>query len=150
MSIVYRIDKEKGITFVLWDGVVTADQFLAQVRRLTSDANWPPSRRLHLADLRSAAVDASIDEAILEDAAKLYAMHPNKIARIRAAIVAEEAFKKSLIFEHFVSRFAADSGASVIVFNMIDGACRWLGIDANQAEQTLRELRAQSRGITNP
>jgi hypothetical protein len=31
MSIVYRIDKEKGLTVVLWEGVVTADEFLAHV-----------------------------------------------------------------------------------------------------------------------
>ena len=42
MSIVYRIDKEKGCTLVLWDGVVTADEFLAHVRRLSSNADWPP------------------------------------------------------------------------------------------------------------
>lgn len=63
MSIVYRIDKGKGFTVVLWDGVVTADAFLAHVRRLSSDADWPPSRRLHLSDLRHTALDASMDEA---------------------------------------------------------------------------------------
>ena len=42
MSIVYRVDENLGVTFVVWDGTVTADQFLAHVRRLIADVNWPP------------------------------------------------------------------------------------------------------------
>jgi hypothetical protein len=139
MGIVYRIDQEKGITFVRWDGVVTAEDFIAHVLRLTSDASWPPPGRLHLSDLRSASLDiAKVDEAILEKAAKLFGRHPEKIAKMKAAIVANEAFKKSVSFEHY----AAPYGLSVIVFNTLHTACIWLGIDAGEAEGALRQLRA--------
>jgi hypothetical protein len=144
MSIVYRIDKEQGSTFVLWHGVVTAEVFLAHARQLRSDADWPPDRHLHLSDLRTASLDVSIDEGTLAAVADLYGGHP-KIATLRAAIVAGEAFKKAVVFEHLISRYRL----SVIVFNTLVGACTWLGINVDHAEQTLRQLRVQARGVTN-
>jgi hypothetical protein len=75
MSIVYRIDKEKGLTVVLWEGVVTADDFLAHVRRLCSDADWPSPKRLHLSHLRFTSLDASMDAAIIEKAAHIFGTH---------------------------------------------------------------------------
>ena len=99
MSIVYRIDKEKGYTLVVWEGVVTADEFLAHIRRLSSDTDWPPPRRLHLSDLHTASLDASMDEAILQAAAHLYGQHPDKIASMKVAIVATSAFWKAVEFE---------------------------------------------------
>ena len=128
MSIVYRIDKEKGLTVVLWEGVVTADDFLAHVRRLTSDADWPPPRRLHLSHLRFTSLDASMDEAIIEKAADLYGNHLKKGVNMKVAIVADEAFMKAVAFERVLLRY----GASVVVFNFLDNACTWLGIEAEE------------------
>ena len=42
MGIVYRIDQERGLVVVLWDGRVTADEFFAHARRLLADAEWLP------------------------------------------------------------------------------------------------------------
>ena len=97
MSIVYRIDKEKGLTLVLWEGVVTADDFLAHVRRLTSDADWPPPKRLHLSHLWFTSLDASMDDAIIDKAAHLYGNHLETGENMKVAIVASEAFKRPTI-----------------------------------------------------
>jgi hypothetical protein len=142
MSIVYRIDHAQGITLVLWDGVVTADEYLAHVRQLLSDADWPPHRHRQLGDLRTASVDA-IDEATLETAAALFGKHP-EISHFKTAILASEAFNKAVIFKRFISRYRP----SVIMFNSLDIACTWLGIDAHGTEHTLRLLRVQARGRT--
>ena len=85
MSIVYRI--EDGVAFVLWDGLVKADEWLTHVRRLVADPAWPQSRALHLSDLRSADIDESINQAVLTEAAGLFGSH-NRIQQLRAAIVA--------------------------------------------------------------
>jgi len=142
MSIVYRIDKEKGFTAVLWDGVVTADAFLAHVRRLSADADWPPPRRLHLSDLRTTSLDASMDEATIEKAAEIYANQQNKIAGMKVAIVAGEPFNKAVIFERAISRY----GASAIVFNFPNIACKWLNIIGDEVAHALQQLRDQLRG----
>jgi len=145
MSIVYRIDKEEGYTLVLWVGVVTADEFLTHVRRLSSDADWPPPGRLHFADLRIASLDASMDEAILQAAADLYGQHPDKIASMKVAIVADNAFWKATEFERIVSQY----GALPIVFNALPTACIWLDLDASEVESQLQQMRAQVRGRPN-
>jgi hypothetical protein len=91
---VYHIDKEKGLTLVLWEGVVTADEFLAHVRRLCADADWPPPQRLHLSHLRFTSLDASMDDATIEQAAHLYGNHLPTSGTMKVAIVASEAFTK--------------------------------------------------------
>lgn len=136
MSIVYRIDKDEGVSFALWDGVVTAEVFLAHANQLVSDADWPARRGLHLTDLQTTTLDASIDESILERSADLYGRHP-KISTLKVAIVANEAFKKAVIFERFFLRYQP----SVIVFNNLETACTWLGISPDTAAHTLRSLR---------
>ena len=145
MSIVYRIDKAKGLTVVLWEGVVTADDFLAHVRRLTSDADWSPPKRLHLSHLRFTSLDASMDAAIIEKAAHIFGTHLKQGENMKVAIVAAEAFKKAVAFERVLLRY----GASVVVFNFLENACTWLGIEAEEIERLLRHLRGQARGRTS-
>ncbi len=144
MSIVYSIEKEKGITLVLWDGMVTAVEFLAHVHRLTSDANWPSLTRLHLSDLRNTSTDPSIDRATLEEAADLFGKDKKNIANMKVAIVTQDEFNKAVAFERYVFRYIP----SVIVFNDLHTACLWLGINAEEAEGTLLQLRNQARGET--
>jgi hypothetical protein len=136
MGIVYRIDKEKGCTVVRWDGVVAADAFLAHVKHLSSDPDWPPPRRLHLTDLHTTSLDVSMDEAIIEKAAEIYGEHRDQIAGMKVAIVAGKSFNKAVLFERAIARY----GATAIVFNFLDSACRWLGIDFKEVRQTLRQL----------
>ena len=145
MGIRYHIDKENGITFVLWDGVVTADEFLAHVRRLSSDVDWPPQKRLHLSDLQSTSLDPSMDEPIIIKAAEIYGEQQDKIANMKVAIVADEAFNKAVVFERVISRY----GTSAIVFNLLTTACKWLGIDVDEAKPMLERLQTQSRGGMN-
>jgi hypothetical protein len=139
MSIVYRIEEERGVALVLWGGVVTADEWLTHVRRLVADPKWPPA--LHISDLRSAHLDPSIDEAAIQEGADLFGRH-EKFAGLRAAIVAGDAFQKARVFEDMV----AHHWGLVFTFNSLDPACRWLGIDPENAEQALESLRAQLRG----
>ena len=145
MSIVYRIDQEGGIAFVVWDGVVTADEWLAHARKLLADAAWPPDGRMHLSDLRTATPDVSIDEGVLKRVADLFGTHP-KIANLRVAIVAGGAFVKAGIFERFITRHRP----FVFVFNTLNPACGWLGIDVADAQHTLASLRARARGRRAP
>ena len=140
MSIVYRHDQARGTTYVLWDGIVTANEFLTHVRKLVADPRWPLEARRHLSDLRTASVEASIDEAVLKQAADLFGVHP-KIGVVRAAIVAGDAFVKAGQFERLIARYRP----FVFVFNSLNPACRWLGIDREEVEDTLQTLRTGAR-----
>jgi hypothetical protein len=95
--------------------------------------------RLHLADLRVASDDASIDDGVLAQAADLYARHRDRIAGMKAAIVAGpvQAYTKAVAVERRLSRY----GASVFVFNALDTACTWLGVNPDEVDRTLQGLR---------
>jgi hypothetical protein len=86
-----------------------------------------------------------MDEAILQAAADLYGQHSDKVASMRVAIVADNAFWKAIEFERIISRY----GASAIVFNTLPTACLWLNLDALEVESRLRQMRAQVRGRPN-
>ena len=140
MTIIYHIDKQAGITFVVWDGVVAAEPYMAHVKRLLADPEWPPARGLHLSDLRSTSLDPTIDKAVLEKAVDMFSEHP-KIASVRTAIVAHEAFHQALLYERLISPIEP----SVIVFHNLDTACMWLGTDSDAAARELNLLRARAR-----
>jgi hypothetical protein len=61
--------------------------------------------------------------------------------KLRAALVASEAYTRSALFQQFASQY----GVLVMVFNALDTACIWLGIDEEICERTIQELRAQAR-----
>ena len=140
MSIVYRIEPDPGITYVVWDGSITAEEWLVHVQLLLSDPDWPPAGRLHLSDLRTATIDASIDEAVLRKGVELFGHHPN-IANLRVAIVAGGEYRRAGVFERLSLRYPI----FVFSFNTLRPACEWLGIDADHAERILRPLREQLR-----
>ncbi|HEX2698378.1 MAG TPA: hypothetical protein VHM28_11780 [Anaerolineales bacterium] len=136
MSIQYLTDQDQGATFVLWDGVVTADEYLAHVRELLSDPDWPARRFLHLCDLQTTSLDASINEAVLKEAADLYGTHP-MISRLKIAIIAGEAFVQAVAFESMLAQYHA----TTIVFNSPATAYTWLGVDPGKVTQALQSLR---------
>src|SRR5262249_14377576 len=124
---------------VLWDGVVMAPEFLHHVQRLTSDPDWPASRRLHLARLRIISVHPSLDTSILEEAASLYGKHHQKIFDMQVAIVTDSGFVKAVEFERLLSKY----GARVIVFNTLDPATLWLGINQGRLTPLWQHLEEQ-------
>jgi hypothetical protein len=142
MGIAYRIDEKLGATLVAWADVVTGEQFLAHVGRLSSDPRWPPAARLHLTDLRMASLDSSLDDATIEKAAELYGRHRQKIENMKVAIVAGKAFERAAVFERVLERH----GATVIVFNFLDTARKWLNLDGSEVERAMHELNERARG----
>ena len=145
MTILYQIDRQAGVTYVVWDGVVAAGQYLSHVKRLLADPEWPPARRLHLSDLRSTTLDSTIDRSVLEKAVGMFAAHP-KISMVKTAIVAHEAFHQALLYERLISPIEP----SVIVFHSLDTACMWLGIETKSAAHELNSLRARAREDGSP
>jgi hypothetical protein len=141
MSIVYGIDHKKRITYVLWEGVIKPSEVQAHIKRLHADPEWPPPGRLHLIDLRNLIGGAQTEPEKLKEAAALFGKQPEKIKKMKMAFVASDAFKKSTVFQGFMEAYPI----SVIVFNALDTACLWLGINESEAECILDELRSTAK-----
>jgi hypothetical protein len=141
MSIVYAIDHKKGITYVLWEGVIKPGEVQAHIERLHADPEWPPPGRLQLVDLRSLVGGDRTEPEKLKEAAGLFGERPEKIKKMKMAFVASDAFTKSTLFQGFMEAYPI----SVIVFNGLDTACLWLGINATEAGCVMDELRSKAK-----
>ncbi len=145
MPIAYRIDQEAGVSLVVWDGMITAEEFLAHARRICADPDWPTGRRRHLTDLRSGTLDASITLPVLQQAADIYGAHPS-IASLKVALVSAPNYREAVQFERLFLRYQT----RVVVFTTLDEGCTWLGLDLRRTEQALAALREEARAAAHP
>jgi hypothetical protein len=127
MGIAYSCDKNRGVSYEVWVGLVTG-----------GDPEWPAGDR-SLTDVQQVSRDSSIGKAEMEQVTALYRAQPAKLAQGRAAVVASRDFELSPLFRIFTSRH----GFRLIVFYDIALACKWLGLDANEAERSVARLRAK-------
>jgi hypothetical protein len=141
MGIAYKIDPEAGVTYVVYDGIVTGEDFIAHTHRLIADPAWPPGRRLHLTDMTTQSAPHTLSPETIRSAADMWAPHTERIKKLRLAAVANDAFSNAQIFESTMN----PHGPTIIVFNTLSTACVWLGIDADRAYEALRNLRQEYR-----
>lgn len=137
MGIKYRAHVQKQIIFVVWDGVVTADEWFEHIHRLIADPLWPSISAM-LVDLHSVRDLSSIEEAEIEHAVALFNSVPDSLSNKRVAVVASNVFWKSRRFGQLISPL----GPSVIVFNDLSTACTYLGIGSTDALKVLQDVRA--------
>jgi len=141
MAIQYRIDKELGIAFTVWEGAVTEEEQMAHLGRMAADPSWPAKNRMLLVDLRTTTAYKTFDETTLNRVVSHLSERRANIANMKIAIMAHEAYELSNLFQRLVKIFPI----TVIVFNDVHTACTWLGVDAGKAEHTLQQLRSQLR-----
>ena len=140
MSIGYKFIKEKHLNISVWDGKVTLDEWLDNLRQIISGPDFPTTL-MQIADLRSAAADPSIDERGIKQAAELIGTHTVNRTGKKIAIVAGKEFKRSKMFENLVKIHFWNA----IVFNDLSTACTWLGIDTMETQQEIEQIRIKLR-----
>jgi hypothetical protein len=140
MGIIHICDRQKNVIFVVWDGAVTGGVWLAHARSLLAEPEWPAIFRI-IGDLRTVSDTRSIRDEEIEKAAALFTADPAIVAGKRVAIVATEEFRKAKRFMELIARFRT----TTVVFNTLDTACMFLGINLAETRQTLEELRTELR-----
>jgi hypothetical protein len=138
MGIAYYCDKDKGVGYEVWEGLVTGSDWVEHVRRQAADHEWPAGDR-SLTDLQLVSHNSSIGKAEMEQVVAIYRAQSKKLATGRAAVVAGKDFRLSPLFQIFTSRH----GFRVIVFNDLALACKWLGLDPKEAARSIGRLRAK-------
>jgi hypothetical protein len=136
MSIRYHLDRKGDLLSILWEGRVTGEEWLAHIRQVTAEPDWPAVTRI-LADLRGVADIASIHEADITQAVALFRAAPGNLAGKKAAVPAADAFRQATAFQKAIAHF----GPRVIVFNTLETACVYLGLDLAEAQGVLAGLR---------
>lgn len=141
MGILHEYDGQRGVLRVVWDTVVTWQDWSRQIEKVTSDLLWRSSQRF-LADLRSVTETSTIGPTEVEEAVKAFGADRRSLMRKRGAIIALEEFGRARQFADGIGRF----GASVVIFNNLDTACLFPGLDVVETSRLLEGLRRQLRG----
>ena len=125
---------------VVWHGRVSAEEWERFVRqRLADEPGWPLGKR-RLADI------TTLDPSLLtsddvETVTALYRDRLRNLAASRQALVASQGWDLARDFERRMDRL----GATTVVFNHVEDACAWLGIELVATRQLISRLRAGIR-----
>jgi hypothetical protein len=122
--------------FVVWKGTVTAETWFRYIPRLVTHRAWSATPNL-LADLLSVEDTSSIRNEDMAHAVELLTANAKDLRGRRLAVLAQDEFGKARYFGTLLARF----GISLVVFNHLDTACLFLGLDTNYAFRNLHEMR---------
>jgi len=134
----YAVLNEGSVVVEFWTGQITHGELLAHERLHLSDPSVKPGAAV-LVDAERAHFGTTIDE--VKELADLYGQVIGRLKVGRMALlVNRETYERALV----LLKEAEGYGVKVIVFNSLDIACTWLGLDVNVARKQLQALQAQS------
>ncbi len=140
MAIIQKFDLQKGLIFVVWQGTVTAQEWFRYAHKLTSDSTWTTASRV-LADLLSVQSTSSIQNQEIDQAVEIFSANRAGLVGKKLAVLARDEFGKARRFGEYLSHF----GTSSVVFNNLDTACLFLGMDILYAYRMLDSMHGQSQ-----
>ena len=136
MPVEYVVLNQGALVLELWTGTILHSEILAHERRHLSDSSIARGASV-LVDATSASFETT-PEAVHE-VTDLYRRSGEKLrVGSSAVLVNTSAYDRARLYE----RQATDLGVRVILFNSLDVACVWLGIDVTAASTELKKLRA--------
>ncbi|MCS6283925.1 MAG: hypothetical protein H8K08_00745 [Nitrospira sp.] len=137
----YAVINDGSMVVEFWTGQVTHDELLAHERRHLSDPLIKAGASV-LVDAQRARFGTTEEE--IADIAVLYSRVVGKLKVTRMALlVNNETYERALVFMKEVEGY----GVKVIIFNSLDIACTWLGLDVNVARKQLQALQAESAQV---
>jgi hypothetical protein len=136
MPVEYVVLNQGALVLEYWTGTISHDEVLAHERRHLSDSSIARGASV-LVDATSASFETT-SEAVHE-VTDLYRRSGEKLRVGKSSVlVNESAYDRARLYE----RQATDLGVRVILFNSLEVACVWLGIDATTACTELKKLQA--------
>ena len=141
MGIAYRCDAATGLSVEVWHGTVTLDVAVLHLQQLAKDPEWAASRRI-VTDLSGLAPESRPDADQIRRLGDAFLHHlAYLVADAKWSIVADRAFAEALVFgeqvRHEVRR--------MIVFTNLVTACVWLGLERDDVQPVIDDLRSQIR-----
>jgi hypothetical protein len=123
MPVISQIDSSLGVIFSEFQGVVTAEDILAQVERFNTDPAFQPSFN-HLIDTRGTTrFDVSVADM------RAVASHTTFNEKSRRAVVVDETEMYGAGRVYQILREEQGKPDQVRVFRDMEEARRWLGLD---------------------
>ena len=135
MPIGYKVAHGGKLIVRVWTKQVSKREMLASNEDYLSDPAILPNRS-ELVDLTRATAP-HINEMELQQLVDRYRSHAEKMVNTSIAIVATgEQFDQARIYE----QLSTPHLVTVVVFNQVDTACTWLGVDETEIRGHVRDV----------
>jgi hypothetical protein len=141
VSIAFRCEVPLRCAFIVWDGDVTPDQWIAHLEKRVNDpAYWSCTRVL--IDLTTIRSHEDITDDVIREMAARWRGHAPQAGHLSWAIVPNGAWNRARKVEEELETFP---GIHTMLFNHTETACIWLGVDLAQSRRVLADVRDQLR-----
>ena len=141
MPVTYVVLNQGSLVLELWTGMVSHEEVLTHERQHLSDASIA-----HGASVLVYATGASIKTTTgsVHEVTDLYRRSIEKLRVGKAALLVNElTYDLARVYE----KQSIDLGLRVILFNSLDVACTWVGVDDTRAREAFEQLRSCRTGV---
>lgn len=130
----YAVLDDGALVVERWTGTVTHDELISHERDQIKDKSIRPG-----AAVLAYAADATFETGRerVHELSDLYGKNDVSMERC-AVVVNDEAYDRAQLFAAQGTGF----GVSIVVFNDIDAACKWLAVDPAEIKTRLEQLKA--------
>lgn len=141
MPVQYVVLNQGSLVLELWMGVISHEEVLTHERQYLSDASIAPGASV-LVDATGASFETSMEE--VHEVTDLYRRSIEKLRVGKAALLVNEStYDRARVYE----KQSTDHGMRVILFNSLDVASAWLGVDVTRAREAFEKLRSCLAGM---
>ena len=134
MPCTYSIENDGKIVLERWSGSVSPAEILAQKSLLAEEPRISAGAAV-LSDCREAEFAVSAD-AVLDFAKAEESMARETRIKRYGFLVRNDVYQQAQFFSEKVKQF----GVTAIVFNSLDIACTWVGMEVAEVEEIMRRL----------
>jgi hypothetical protein len=136
MPVTYVVLNQGSLVLELWTGAVSHEEVLAHERRHLSDASIAPGASVFV-DATGASFETTTEA--VHEVTDLYRRSIEKLRVGKAALLVNEStYDRARVYE----KQAIDLGLRVILFNSLDVASVWLGVDVTRVREAFEQLRS--------
>ncbi|MDP2381957.1 MAG: hypothetical protein Q8N00_04065 [Nitrospirota bacterium] len=141
VPVTYVVLNQGSLVLELWTGVVAHEEVLTHERQHVSDASIARGVFV-LVDATGASFETTTES--VHEVTDLYRRSIEKLRVGKAALLVNEAtYDRARIYE----KQSRDHGLRVILFNSLDVASAWVGVDVTRAREAFEQLRSCIPGV---
>jgi hypothetical protein len=136
MPVTYVVLNQGSLVLELWTGVVFHEEVLTHERRHLSDASISLGASV-LIEATGASFKTTTES--VHEVTDLYRRSIDKLRVGKVALLVNEAtYDRARVYE----KQSIDHGLRVILFNSLDVACAWVGVDVTRAREAFEKLQS--------
>ena len=136
MPVTYIVLNQGSLVLELWTGMVSHEEILTHVRQHLSNASIARGASV-LIDATGASFETATEA--IHEVTDLYRRSIEKLRVGKVSLLVNAStYDRAQVYE----KQATDLGLRVILFNSLDVASAWLGVDVTRAREAFEKLRS--------